>query len=108
MQPSQRSGPIRSISPAGRALAVLMTIEDSLPVHESVLFVRDGVVVVLVDGFTAFAEWVVALQERHEERVSAQADVHLSTVETRVCGCPVCVLRGEFFPESLLAEAVAA
>lgn len=96
------------LSPAGRALAVLMTIEDSLPDHESVLFVRDGVVVVLVDDFTAFSTWVIAMQERHENPVAAQADVHLSTAETRVCGCPVCVLRGEFFPESLLNETAVA
>lgn len=106
--PFQSSGSPAPLSPAGRALAVLMQIEDRIGEHDAVLVVRDGSLFVLVDSLSAFGMWVFELKARHEKTVHSQMHVALCTAETRVCGCPVLVCRGDFAPTQSVEAVLAA
>lgn len=88
-------------SPTGLALAALFETDDAMPeADRSVdVYVRDGVAVVLLDTVAAWAAWVLALKARREGPVSAQASLHVTTAEGRVCGCPVILVTGDHASE---------
>ena len=62
------------------------------------MYAHDGTVVVLLDSVRIWSAWVVALQDRHEGPVSAQAGIHVMTAEGCVCGCPVMLVTGDCSP----------
>ena len=62
-------------SPASRALAVLLAIQDQLPDSGALLMERPEVTVVLVDSIDAWEDWTLHLLLRHAELVAEHLDV---------------------------------
>ena len=85
---------------AAAALAALFDTEDAMPAARQpvAMFLREGTLVVLLGSTEAWAAWVIALQERHEGPVPAQAGIHVATAEGCVCGCPVMLVSGDYTP----------
>lgn len=94
----------RTQSPASPALAALFATDDAMPEawHSVAVYTLGGYAVVLLDSPEAWTAWVVALQERQEGPVAAQAGLYVRTAEGCVCGCPVMLVTGDL-PEALVA-----
>ena len=89
-------------SPATRALAVLLAIQDELPDSGALLVERPNVTVVLVDSIDAWEDWTLHLLLRRCPVLDERIGDALLAADLLVAAYPVMVLRGEL-PESGVA-----